>query len=435
MKKVVCLHKHLHIVTGLLCVISLFITNTVLAQSNSIVGSLGGDVSVSPMGMATYSIPIEVVPGTKGIQPNLAIVYNSSSGRGYLGCNWHLSGISSITRVPQTKYPDGSVGTVNFDGNDRYALDGVKLMKLSSGSYATTNANYGTEIENFTRVTLKGTPNTDSQYFVAVTDQGTVIEYGNTSDSKQKTANNKIVSWMVSKITDAEGNFMTFSYDRSTSNGEIWPTEINYTGNTSAGLPTFAKVVFQYKTDPNVNTSFIGGELIRPTKLLSNIQVKYASGTVRQYAFNYSTDNNTTDRTTRLNAVILKDASGTELTRTTFGWSSDNSTVSYQTFGNFADYVICPGDYNGDNITDLCLYTCSSGICNWQIKLGNRDGGFSSSSYYGTLNGVNSLFSVDIDGNGKDGLGYCTYDSNDEKYTFKVIKSVADPNNIIIAVR
>ncbi len=432
MKKLVCLHKHLHIVTGLLCVIASFITNTVHAQSNGIVGSLGGDASVNPMGMATYSIPIDVVPGTKGIQPNLAIVYNSSSGRGYLGCNWHLSGISSITRVPQTKYPDGSVGTVNFDGNDRYALDGVKLMKLSSGSYATTNANYGTEIENFTRVTLKGTPNTDSQYFVAVTDQGTVIEYGNTSDSKQKTANNKIVSWMVSKITDAEGNFMTFSYDRSTSNGEIWPTEINYTGNTSAGLPTFAKVVFQYKTDPNVNTSFIGGELIRPTKLLSNIQVKYASGTVRQYAFNYSTDNNTTDRTTRLNAVILKDASGTELTRTTFGWSSDNSTVSYQTFGNFADYVICPGDYNGDNITDLCLYTCSSGICNWQIKLGNRDGGFSSSSYYGTLNGVNSLFSVDIDGNGKDGLGYCTYDSNDEKYTFKVIKSVADPNNIIV---
>lgn len=138
MKKLVCLHKHLHIVTGLLCVIASFITNTVHAQSNGIVGSLGGDASVNPMGMATYSIPIDVVPGTKGIQPNLAIVYNSSSGRGYLGCNWHLSGISSITRVPQTKYPDGSVGTVNFDGNDRYALDGVKLMKLSSGSYAAT---------------------------------------------------------------------------------------------------------------------------------------------------------------------------------------------------------------------------------------------------------------------------------------------------------
>ncbi len=427
MNKLACLHKHLHIVTGLLCIIASFITNTVFAQSNGIVGSLAGDVSVSPMGIATYSIPIDVVPGTKGVQPNLAVVYNSSSGRGYLGSNWQLSGLSSITRVQRTQYPDGSIGAVNLDGNDRYALDGVKLMKLSGGDYATTNAKYGTEIENFTRVTLKGTPNDVSQYFVAVTDQGEIIEYGNTDDSKQKTTNNKIVSWMVNKITDADGNFMTISYGQSTSNGEIWPIEINYTGNTEAGLSTYAKVVFQYTTDSNINTTYIGGKIIRPTKLLNKILVKYGNELVRRYDFNY-----TTDRSTRLNAVILKDNSGSELTRTTIGWGSDSSTVSYQTFGNFADYVICTGDYNGDNITDLCLYTSSYGICNWQVKLGNRDGGFSSSSYYGTLNGVNSLFSVDLEGSGKDGLGYCTYDSNDEKYTFKVIKSVESPNDIIV---
>lgn len=427
MKKLICLHKHLHIATGLLCVIALVFTNIALAQSNNIVGSLGGDVNVSPMGMATYSIPIDVVPGTKGIQPNLAVVYNSSSGRGYLGSNWQLSGLSSITRVQRTQYPDGSIGTVNLDGNDRYALDGAKLMKLSGGDYATTNATYGTEIENFTRVTLKGTPNDVSQYFVAVTDQGEIIEYGKTDDSKQKTTNNKIVSWMVNKITDADGNFMTISYGQSTSNGEIWPTEINYTGNTAAGLSTYAKVVFQYTTDSNINTMYIGGKIIRPTKLLNKILVKYGNELVRQYDFNY-----TTDRSTRLNAVILKDASGEELTRTTIEWGSDDSTVSYQTMGNFADYVICPGDYDGDNITDLCLYTSSYGICNWQVKLGNRDGSFSSSSYSGTLNGVNSLFSIDLEGKGKDGLGYYTYDSNDDKYTFKVIKSVSSPNNIIV---
>ena len=427
MKKLVCLHKHLHIVTGLLCIIASFITNTVLAQSNSFVGSLGGEVSVSPLGMATYSIPIEVVPGTKGVQPNLAVVYNSSSGRGYLGSNWQLSGLSSITRVQRTQYPDGSIGTVNLDGNDRYALDGAKLMKLSGGDYATTNAKYGTEIENFTRVILKGTPNDVSQYFVAVTDQGEIIEYGKTDDSKQKTTNNNIVSWMVNKITDADGNFMTISYGQSTSNGEIWPTEINYTGNTAAGLSTYAKVVFQYTTDSNINTTYIGGKIIRPTKLLNKILVKYGNELVRQYDFNY-----TTDRSTRLNAVILKNASAEELTRTTIGWGSDAPTVSYQTLGNFADYVICTGDYNGDNITDLCLYTSSNGICDWQVKLGNRDGGFDPSNYFGTLSGVSSLFPVDLEGNGKDGLGYCTYNSTDDIYSFKVIKSVASPNDIIV---
>lgn len=427
MKKLVCLHKHLHIVTGLLCIIASFITNTVLAQSNGIVGSLGGDVSVSPTGMATYSIPIDVVPGTKGVQPNLAIVYNSSSGRGYLGSNWQLSGLSSITRVQRTQYPDGSIGTVNLDGNDRYALDGAKLMKLSGGDYASTNAKYGTEIENFTRVTLKGTPNDVSQYFVAVTDQGEIIEYGNTEDSKQKTTNNKVVSWMVNKITDADGNFMTISYGQSTSNGEIWPTEINYTGNTAAGLSTYAKVVFQYTTDSNINTTYIGGKIIRPTKLLNKILVKYENELVRQYDFNY-----TTDRSTRLNAVILKDASGEELTRTTIGWGNDATSNTIKTYNSLVGYMVCIGDYNGDNLPDLFLssYDSNSNVTSWQIRLGDGTGNFNSVSYSSTLNGYYQFSTIDIDGSGKDGIGFISANSNNNGYSYKVIKLNSNSHTI-----
>src|SRR3989338_945421 len=39
-------------------------------------------------GTANASIPINVANGRKGIQPNLAISYNSSSGNGWCGVGW-----------------------------------------------------------------------------------------------------------------------------------------------------------------------------------------------------------------------------------------------------------------------------------------------------------------------------------------------------------
>ena len=228
------------------------------------VGAIPGAIDVSPTGAATYSIPIEVVPGTQGMQPNLSIVYNSMGGMGLLGMKWNLAGLSAITRCGRNIYSDNNeTSSIKFNDTDRFVLDGNRLISLE-GIYGADGTIYATEMEDFSRIVSAGDeiqtlipfplpPHYITTYvtthFTAYTDDGNVIEYGHTTDSKQKlgTTDNSVLSWYVNKITDANGNYMTFTYGNS--NNEIWIQSIEYTGNGT--MQPYAKVEFSYTTLPN----------------------------------------------------------------------------------------------------------------------------------------------------------------------------------------
>ena len=97
---------------------------------NGAVGTLQGNLMVSPMGAAVYSIPIELPEGIANLTPELSFVYNSQAGDGILGEGWSISGLSKISRVPYTYYYNNFTGSVVLNNDDQLMLDGNYLVNM-----------------------------------------------------------------------------------------------------------------------------------------------------------------------------------------------------------------------------------------------------------------------------------------------------------------
>ena len=170
-------------------------------------GATPGSFSVNESGAASYSIPIAIPPGTAGLQPTLSLLYNSQSGDGLLGMGWSLGGLSVITRCPQTQALDGVRGSVNFDANDRFCLNGQRLIVVS-GSYGADGAEYRTEQESFSRIISYGTAGSGPASFKVWTKSGQVMEYGVTEDARIEAQGKSSVSvWALNKVQDTVGNY------------------------------------------------------------------------------------------------------------------------------------------------------------------------------------------------------------------------------------
>ena len=69
-----------------------------VSQAQATVGRTAGAASVSATGAAQYAVPLAVPPGTNGLAPELAIVYDHRGGNGLLGVGFRLAGFSAVRR-------------------------------------------------------------------------------------------------------------------------------------------------------------------------------------------------------------------------------------------------------------------------------------------------------------------------------------------------
>ena len=94
-------------------------------------GSLPAAFGVSETGSATYTLDLDVPPGTSGMAPKLGLTYDSQSDNSALGTGWALAGLSSITRCAATRAQDGFIDSIrNLRGRLRGCFRTRWLVQL-----------------------------------------------------------------------------------------------------------------------------------------------------------------------------------------------------------------------------------------------------------------------------------------------------------------
>lgn len=326
--------------------------NSRMLNVNLAVGATAGEAGVSPVGGGTYTIPIAAPPGTNGVTPSVALAYNSMGGNGLVGMGWSISGLSMISRVPRSIYQDGAAGSVELNADDRFTLDGVRLV-ATSGTYGANLATYATESETFAKITsydLTGVGGTG--WFKVEAKDGTIMEYGTDANSRrQLNYGDPSVFWLLKKIKYPDGNYIEFNY---TGNYEPKIDEINYTGNSNTGLAPYNKIKFDYTSRSDGNVAYEAGVFLNTEFLLDKITVTAEGQTVRTYQLNYGFDN----INSYLKQITEKGSDGSELNATIFkygdiptGFTPDNTSLNLGSLIN----SISSGDFDADGYTDILI--------------------------------------------------------------------------------
>lgn len=253
------------------------------------VGALKGSFSVGGDGSSTYSIPIDLPKGTAGMEPKISLSYSSSGGNGVAGLGWGINGFQKITRGPKSASKEGGYDPVDFDADDRFFLDGERLICVS-GAYGADGSEYRTEIDSFARITAIG--NGPLSWKVE-TKAGLIVHLGTTAESRQQIQKG-MLSWGVSRVLDTLGNYYDVEYARDPVGGQPFDfindriSAVHYTGNVAQGLVPYAHVYFDYEERPDASKAYTTHAGYSVTKRLSKIRVATGNHTNHSYVFGYT---------------------------------------------------------------------------------------------------------------------------------------------------
>src|SRR6185312_15099911 len=249
-----------------------------------------------PRGDATLRYPLMLPAGRLGLQPELALSYNSGAGTGgnsWLGVGWDLRlpsiEISTLFGVPQY-HPALETET--------YSLEGEQLAPVAiPASPAPRQAErvFTRRMEgSFQRIVRHG--GGPAGYWWEVTDQNGVRSiFGQTAQARladPQTGN--VFQWFLERVVDLHGNTVDYSYSQDADNGsgepwvQVYPAAIAYTGVQGSGA--FYQVRFfldDGQQRPDRFSSGRSGFKVVTRRRLAQVDVMAGPDLVRRYLFQY----------------------------------------------------------------------------------------------------------------------------------------------------
>jgi len=417
-------------------------------------GTTAGTFAVDKSGAATYTVPVAVVAGTAGLVPQIALHYSSRDQNGLLGIGWTISGLSEISRCRQNRVQDGVEKPITWTAEDRYCLDGQRLV-LISGTYGSPGSTYKLEIDNQDVITaLGGTPGFPA-YFKTQHKDGSYSFYGdapNTRDPSGGTLSNtapsdgliyaggnpgKIYTWRLRKYQDSVGNPIWYMYGY---NSGFTISEIRYAYGANSGPANYgARIVFGYESRPDYfDTGYIGGYGgFTNSRRVNSITSENEGVVVRRYNLSYLEPPNAAyTGPSHLNAIQECGLNNHCLAnRTEFSWTPN--PIGFSAAPNFSaalgpaqqplkytSYVVA--DINGDGCADLIyqgptpgyLLYYAMGTCT-SVGPGTAGISFTPSTY------TNGSASIDLYAVGMD---WKVIDYNGDGRSDLIIKNDSIPN-------
>ena len=381
-------------------------TSPTFAPNSIHVGTTGGEFRVDESGAATYKIPLALPEGVAGVTPELWLDYSSLSGNGMVGRGWQLGGLSSITRCRQTLIHDNAPGSITWSSNDRFCLDGQRLMVVSGG-YGEPDSTYKTELDSFVIVTARGGVVGHPEYFTVEAKDGSTSVYGNTADSKVSgNSSDKpktVLTWSINRFQDNMKNSIEFVYEGDATTGHrlakifyafksVDSSSIDAPRTNVSANYYGARVDFSYENRSDVLSSYVAGYEFKQTKRLQKIEVRNRQdssktlGLIREYRLQYmaitTADNRYENKISRLESVqecLLSDC----LPALRFSWGGGshiayNGTIRASNYLSGSSYVTNHlfADYNGDGKQDIAyfIYNSDSTNLSFQVHYSSADG-------------------------------------------------------------